>query len=70
VPGFGTKTVNALISARRHRKVRLEDLARLGVSLKKVRSFIVAEGWSPHQSLDRSDLRAAFAPPPEQLQLF
>jgi predicted DNA-binding helix-hairpin-helix protein len=50
--------------------VRLEDLARLGVSLKKVRSFIVAEGWSPHKSLDRSDLRAVFAPPAEQLSLF
>ncbi|KPF45586.1 putative DNA modification/repair radical SAM protein [Rhizobium sp. AAP43] len=69
VPGLGTKTVNRLVSARRHRRVRLEDLTRLGVSLKKVRSFIVAEGWSPNQSLDRSDLRAAFAPPPEQLSL-
>ncbi|MBA4797143.1 MAG: putative DNA modification/repair radical SAM protein [Rhizobiales bacterium] len=70
VPGFGTKTVKGLLSARRHRRVRLEDLARLGVSLKKVRSFIVAEGWSPHRNLDRSDLRAVFAPPAEQLSLF
>lgn len=70
VPGFGTKTVNGLLSARRHRRVRLEDLTRLGVSLKKVRPFIVAEGWSPNRSLDRSDLRAVFAPPAEQLSLF
>lgn len=70
VPGFGTKTVNGLLSARRHRRVRLEDLSRLGVSLKKVRSFIVAEGWSPNRSLDRSDLRSVFAPPAEQLSLF
>ncbi len=70
VPGFGTKTVNGLLSARRHRRVRLEDLTRLGVSLKKVRSFIVAEGWSPNRSLDRSDLRSVFAPPAEQLSLF
>lgn len=70
VPGFGTKTVNGLLSARRHRRVRLEDLTRLGVSLKKVRSFIVADGWSPNQSLDRTDLRAVFAPPAEQLSLF
>lgn len=70
VPGFGTKTVNGLLSARRHRCVRLEDLTRLGVSLKKVRPFIVAEGWSPNRSLDRSDLRAVFAPPAEQLSLF
>lgn len=70
VPGFGTKTVNGLLSARRHRRVRLEDLTRLGVSLKKVRAFIVAEGWSPNRSLDRSDLRAVFAPAAEQLSLF
>jgi len=70
VPGFGTKTVNSLLSARRHRRVRLEDLSLLGVSLKKVRSFIAAEGWSPNRSLDRSDLRAVFAPPAEQLTLF
>jgi putative DNA modification/repair radical SAM protein len=70
VPGFGTKTVNGLLSARRHRRVRLEDLPRLGVSLKKVRPFIVAEGWSPNRSLDRSDLRSVFAPPAEQLSLF
>lgn len=70
VPGFGTKTVKGLLSARRHRRVRLEDLTRLGVSLKKVRSFIVAEGWSPNRSLDRSDLRSVFAPPAEQLSLF
>ena len=70
VPGFGTKTVNGLLSARRHRRVRLADLTRLGVSLKKVRPFIVAEGWSPNRSLDRSDLRSVFAPPAEQLSLF
>jgi len=69
VPGFGTKTVKALLAARRHRTVRLEDLARLGVVLKKVRPFIVAEGWSPHRALERSDLRAVFAPVPEQLSL-
>ncbi len=69
VPGFGTKTVKALLAARRHRTVRLEDLARLGVVLKKVRPFIVAEGWSPHRTLERSDLRAVFAPEPEQLSL-
>ncbi|WP_037075478.1 putative DNA modification/repair radical SAM protein [Rhizobium sp. PDO1-076] len=69
VPGFGTKTVKALLAARQHRTVRLEDLARLGVVLKKVRPFIVAEGWSPHRTLERSDLRAVFAPQPEQLSL-
>ncbi|MBT9372533.1 putative DNA modification/repair radical SAM protein [Rhizobium sp. CSW-27] len=70
VPGFGTKTVNAILSSRRFRRVRLEDLGRLGVSLRKVQPFIVAEGWTPNRLLDRADLRALFAPKPEQLALF
>jgi putative DNA modification/repair radical SAM protein len=70
VPGLGTKAVNGILSARRYRRLRLEDLARLKVSLKKVQSFIVAEGWSPHRLVDRTDLRAMFEPKPQQMALF
>lgn len=70
VPGFGTKTVKSVLSSRRFRKLRLEDLGRMGVSLKKVQPFIEAEGWTPRRMLERSDLRQMFAPPPEQLALF
>jgi predicted DNA-binding helix-hairpin-helix protein len=70
VPGFGTKVVKAILSARRFKSLRLEDLGRLKVSLKKVRPFIVAEGWTPLRLVDRSDLRSLFEPKPEQLALF
>ncbi len=69
VPGFGTKTVNSILSSRRFRQLRLEDLARFGVSLKKVKAFVVAGGWSPGKLTERPDLRAMFAPQPEQLSL-
>ncbi|KEC73980.1 hypothetical protein RLPCCGM1_c2099 [Rhizobium leguminosarum bv. phaseoli CCGM1] len=69
VPGLGTKTVKAIVSARRFRRLRLDDLSRLGVSIKKVQSFICAEGWSPRRLIDRPDLRAMFEPQPEQLSL-
>lgn len=69
VPGFGTKTVNSVLSSRRFRKLRLEDLARFGVSLKKVKAFVVAEGWTPGKLTERPDLRDMFAPQPEQLSL-
>ncbi|MBY4632612.1 putative DNA modification/repair radical SAM protein [Rhizobium croatiense] len=69
VPGLGTKTVKAVVSARRFRRLRLDDLSRLGVSIKKVQSFISAEGWSPRRLIDRPDLRAMFEPQPEQLSL-
>ncbi|MGQ3215744.1 MAG: putative DNA modification/repair radical SAM protein [Shinella sp.] len=69
VPGLGTKSVASILSSRRFRRLRLEDLARLGVSLRKVRAFIEAEGWVPRRLADRADLKALFAPKPEQLSL-
>ena len=42
VPGFGTKAVARILLARRHRRLRMDDLARLRVPLAKVRPFIVA----------------------------
>ncbi len=69
VPGLGTKTVKAILTERRQRRLRIEDLPRLGVSIRKVRAFITAEGWTPHRLVDRPDLRAMFEPQPEQLSL-
>jgi putative DNA modification/repair radical SAM protein len=69
VPGLGTKTVKAILSARRFRTLHLEDLSRLGVSVRKVQAFITAEGWTPRRLIDRPDLRAMFEPKPEQLTL-
>jgi predicted DNA-binding helix-hairpin-helix protein len=40
VPGFGVRSVNRIITSRRHRRLRLEDLARLGCALKRARHFI------------------------------
>ncbi|MBO9627809.1 MAG: putative DNA modification/repair radical SAM protein [Shinella sp.] len=69
VPGFGTKTVDAILSSRRFRRLRLEDMARLGVSVRKVKAFIEAEGWTPLKLADRADLKTLFARKPEQLSL-
>ncbi|EDZ44647.1 hypothetical protein RBY4I_86 [Rhodobacterales bacterium Y4I] len=70
VPGFGVRTVNRILSTRRHRALRYEDLQRMGALLKKARPFITAVGWTPGALADTADLRARFAPPPEQLSLF
>ncbi|MBF0870274.1 putative DNA modification/repair radical SAM protein [Gluconobacter japonicus] len=69
VPGLGVKTVQALLMARKHRAIRLEDLARLNVSIKKVRPFVKAIGWSPARLTDRQDLRTLFLPAPQQMSL-
>lgn len=70
VPGFGVKTVSRILTTRRHRTLRYEDLMRMGASMKKARSFITALGWSPRGLTDSAGLRARFAPPPVQLLLF
>ncbi len=73
VPGLGTKAVKKILSTRRHRTLRLEDVAKLCHSVEKVRPFVTAEGWSPGSATDREDLRLDFEPrrkPAEQLSLF
>lgn len=70
VPGFGTKAVAKMLEQRRHRRLRLEDVARLCQSITKVRPFIVADGWSPGGALDADNLRARLAPQPRQMSLF
>ncbi len=71
VPGLGVRTVDKLIEARRWHSLRLTDLARLRVSLRKVSPFIETPDHNPrHAGLDDDNLRARFAPPPEQMELF
>src|SRR5690606_27159821 len=52
VPGLGVSSVNAIIAARRHHRLTLEDVARLCKSAVKVRPFIVTADWTPGTSLD------------------
>ncbi|WP_370049411.1 putative DNA modification/repair radical SAM protein [Salipiger sp.] len=68
IPGVGTKSVGRILATRRHRALRYEDLRRMWVNLKQARPFLTALDWRP-RGLDAADLRARFAPPPEQLQL-
>lgn len=72
VPGLGVKSVDRMISVRRYRTLRLEDVARLCRGIDKVRPFITALDWTPGGLTDAVDLRARIAPEPrpEQLTLF
>ncbi|MBU2339661.1 MAG: putative DNA modification/repair radical SAM protein [Alphaproteobacteria bacterium] len=70
VPGLGVKAVNRIVASRRHRTLRLDDVAKLTVSIAKVRPFICTVDWRPVTLTDRADLRALLAPRREQLELF
>jgi putative DNA modification/repair radical SAM protein len=79
VPGLGAKTVDRLVAARRHTRLRAADLARLRVSLAKVLPFIVLADHRPRVLesaglrglvLPRTAFSAAGAARPVQLPLF
>ena len=70
VPGLGVKAVERIIAARKHRSLSLDDIAKLTVSIGKVRAFLIASNWRPIALTDRADLRTLLAPKSEQLELF
>lgn len=71
VPGLGTRSVDRIIAARRHTKLRLADVARLAKSVKRLRPFLIAADYRPAARLaDARDLRPQLAAVPEQASLF
>jgi putative DNA modification/repair radical SAM protein len=70
VPGLGVKAVDRIVASRRWRRLTLDDVARLTVSIVKVRPFIIAENWRPTLLADRADLKQRLRPKKEQLELF
>lgn len=69
VPGLGVKSVNRIVSIRRWRTLRLEDVARLCRGIDKVRPFIVALDWTPGGLTDAIDLRQRLTPEPKPVQM-
>jgi putative DNA modification/repair radical SAM protein len=69
VPGLGVKSVDRIVSVRRWRTLRLEDIARLCRGIDKVRPFITTLDWTPGGLTDAADLRARIAPDPAPVQM-
>jgi predicted DNA-binding helix-hairpin-helix protein len=69
VPGLGVKTVDRIVSTRRWRTLRLEDVARLCRGIDKVRPFIVTLDWTPGGLTDAADLRSRISPDPKPVQM-
>ena len=70
VPGLGSRAVERIVAARRHCRLRLDDVARVTASLKRARPFLIAADHRPIGLTDRADLRQRLAVPPKQLSLF
>ncbi|NIJ08253.1 putative DNA modification/repair radical SAM protein [Sphingomonas vulcanisoli] len=70
VPGLGTKAVASILTSRRWRRLRLDDVGRLTVSIAKIRPFLIAADWTPARIDNGADLRLAITPKPKQMELF
>jgi putative DNA modification/repair radical SAM protein len=73
VPGLGVRVVERVLSARRHARLRLVDLARLCRSLDAVRPFVATPDWRPTAVLETAALgtrHAKAARSDAQLDLF
>ncbi|MBE8717938.1 putative DNA modification/repair radical SAM protein [Cellvibrio polysaccharolyticus] len=73
VPGIGLRTAERLISLRRERRIRYQDLIRLRCVLSKAKPFIITSDYHPQQAEIRSShLRQQLADklPPEQMGLW
>ena len=72
VPGLGVRNVQRILSARRFRSLRLEDLARIRVPLSRTRYFVKTHDWNPSLRLiDSNALPAIFTGQEvKQLSLF
>ncbi len=69
VPGLGPKVVGRILSARRWRTLRWDDLARLAASPAKLKPFVTMADWRPGRLLDGAGLAQRLVAP-AQLDLF
>jgi putative DNA modification/repair radical SAM protein len=71
IPGIGARNVKRILSIRRHKKLRTDDLRKLRVAWKRAKSFVITEDHNPALSdLDRDNLRQLVVPKEKQLTLF
>ena len=71
IPGLGVRNVNRILHLRRFRKLRLGDLIKLKVSLKKAKPFILTADYNADAHLiDRQELPGRVITIDPQLMLF
>ena len=69
IPGIGVRSVNRILQIRRWSALRLNDLQKLGVSLKKCLPFLITIDHNPARlGLDSDRLRSRFLPGPRQTE--
>ena len=69
IPGLGVRNAQRIVSARRYAALRLQDLVKMRVNIKKCLPFIITSDHQPAKhGLDSDRLRARFQPKAKQLE--
>jgi putative DNA modification/repair radical SAM protein len=55
IPGLGVRVVKRILTSRRHRRLRFEDLRALGAVLNRARHFIVTADYTPTKGAQGSE---------------
>jgi putative DNA modification/repair radical SAM protein len=70
IPGIGLRSAERIVSLRKERPVRWEDLSRLRCSLKKAQPFVVTADYRPRQDGQSSENLKRALMPEQQLSLW
>jgi putative DNA modification/repair radical SAM protein len=68
IPGIGRRNVDRVLRIRRHHRLTLEDLGKLRISTRKVRPFVIADGFASGRPPGQA--AAVDGPREAQLSLF
>ncbi len=69
IPGLGVRNAKRITSIRRHCAIRITDLIKMRVNLKKSLPFMITSDHQPASlEIDSEKIRAIHAPPPQQLE--
>lgn len=70
IPGLGIRNAKRITSIRRYSGIRMQDLIKLRVNLKKTLPFMITSDHNPaSHEIDSDKIRAIHAPPAEQLEM-
>ena len=70
IPGLGVRNAKRITTVRRYANLRVSDLIKMRVNLKKCLPFMITTDHQPaSMEIDSKKIRAIHAPPPQQLEL-
>ncbi len=69
IPGIGVRNVSKILSIRRYKNIRLEDLQKMRVAINRAKPFVITADHAPVNLIDKLDLMPFIKSHTEQMEL-